>query len=291
MTDSTDNRDFLTGCVDLHTHSTASDGSDSPRELMRKAAAIGLSVIALTDHDTFAGIPDALDETERIHREGGALKLIPGCEFSVSYQNRDVHLLGLYPDIHHKPLLELTAEAAKSRDARNKAMLARFQGDGYAISMEDLTAGNDTEITRAHFARVLVEKGYAKDYPEAFARFLRSDSYYYVKRKYLDPERVIRILHEAGGLTVLAHPLQYRFAPEKLRLMIEQFKEYGVDAMETRYSAYSSEEEALLRSLALRYELMRSGGSDYHGSAKPGLNLGTGYGNGWKVRFEDVSVL
>lgn len=291
MTDYQNETNLPAGCVDLHTHSTASDGSDSPRELMRKAAEIGLSVIALTDHDTFAGIPDAMDEVAKIHAEGGTLQLVPGCEFSVSYDGRDIHMLGLLADIRYKPLIALTEEAALSRDVRNHEMLSRFQKDGFMITEEDLTEGRKTEITRAHFAKALADKGYAKSNTDAFARFLTTDSYYYVTREFLDPGRVIRILHEAGGIAVLAHPLQYHFAPEKLRAMIERFCEYGLDAMETRYSAYSKGEEDLLRSLALRYQLKRSGGSDYHGSAKPGLCLGTGYGNGWCVRYDDVTVL
>ncbi|MBO4398870.1 MAG: PHP domain-containing protein [Lachnospiraceae bacterium] len=291
MTDFFDNRSGCAGCVDLHTHSTASDGSDSPRELMRKAASLGLSVIALTDHDTLAGIPDAIDETKRIYMEGGKLKLVAGCEFSVSFAGKDVHLLGLFVNPDYEPLIALTHEAARSRDGRNNEMLSRFQKDGFLITEEELTGGVRTEITRAHFAKALVKKGYAKDYPDAFARFLADDCYYYVKREYLDPAKVIRILHEAGGIAVLAHPLQYRFAPEKLRSMIEQFRSFGLDAMETKYSAYSPSEEDLLRSLAFRYGLARSGGSDYHGTAKPGLQLGTGYGNGWCIRPEDVTVL
>ena len=291
MTDFQEETTLPADCVDLHTHSTASDGSDTPRELMRKAAAIGLSVIALTDHDTLAGIPDAMDEVSKIQAEGGLLRLVTGCEFSVSYDNRDIHMLGLFPDIRYKPLLALTEEAARSRDTRNHEMLSRFQRDGFMITEEDLTSGHKTEITRAHFAKALADKGYAKSNTDAFARFLTTDSYYYVTREFLDPGRVIRILHEAGGIAVLAHPLQYHFAPEKLRAMIERFCEYGLDALETRYSAYSRGEEDLLRSLALRYQLKRSGGSDYHGTAKPGLCLGTGYGNGWCVRLEDITVL
>lgn len=289
MTDIDDN---CRGCVDLHTHSTASDGSDSPRELMDKAARLGLSVIALTDHDTISGIPEALSETEVLKAKGYALRCIPGCEFCVSYDGKDIHMIGLHLNPDTPGLLSLLKEAEASRKKRNELMLSRFQADGFAITMKDLTGScPDTEITRAHFARVLTEKGYAADFSDAFARYLGHSSRYYVQREFLEPDRVIDTIHEAGGISVLAHPLQYRFPPDKLRRMIEEFCGYGLDAMETKYSAYCREEEFYLRSLALRYGLKRSGGSDYHGPIKPGLSLGTGYGNGWCILPEDVTVL
>lgn len=279
-------------CFDLHTHSTASDGTDSPTELMRKAAEIGLSTIAVTDHDTVSGIDEASKEILTLQASGINLKLIPGCEFSVSYCNRDIHVLGLFLDNKNIQLLDLLEQATHSRENRNREMIKRFQKKGYDISYEDLLSlSSDTEITRAHFARVLVEKHYAKDFPDAFARFVGDNCPFYVNRTYSEPETVLETIHNAGGIAVLAHPLQYRYSPEKLRNMIEFFSSYGLDAMETKYSAYGNEEEMYLRSLALRYSLKRSGGSDYHGTVKPGLSLGTGYGNDWKIQPEDVTVL
>ena len=126
---------------------------------------------------------------------------------------------------------------------------------------------------------------------EYFSRFLGDTCPFYVKREFSPANEVLDAIHSAGGIAVLAHPLQYRYPSEKLRSMIEFFCSYGLDAMETKYSAYDREEEMYLRSLALRYGLKRSGGSDYHGSIKPGLSLGTGYGNGWHVEADDVTVL
>lgn len=292
MTTYSNQTTVLTGCIDLHTHSTASDGLDTPSALVKKAADLGLSVIALTDHDTVYGVKEALAEAAELRKSGIDFHVIPGCEFSVSFYNRDIHMLGLYIDTTYKPLLTLLETAAESRDQRNRTMLSRFQKDGFDVRMEDLLSfSTETKITRAHFARVLVEKGYAKDFPDAFTRFLGDDSYYYVKREFLDPETVIHTIHDAGGIACLAHPLQYKLSSDRLIRMIETFADFGLDAMEARYSSYDREDEMYLRSICRRYSLKVSGGSDYHGAVKPGLSLGSGYGNGWCIQKEDVTVL
>lgn len=292
MTDYADNKKECLNCLDLHTHSTASDGTDSPTELIQKAAKIGLSAIALTDHDTVSGIPQAYEAVKALKDQSENIRFIPGCEFSVSYYGKDIHVLGLFLDNQNRTLLDLLERAGKSRDNRNREMVARFQAKGYSLCYEDLISlSKDTEITRAHFARVLIEKHFAKDFADAFSRFLGDTCPFYVKREFSPANEVLDAIHSAGGIAVLAHPLQYRYPSEKLRSMIEFFCSYGLDAMETKYSAYDREEEMYLRSLALRYGLKRSGGSDYHGSIKPGLSLGTGYGNGWHVEADDVTVL
>lgn len=264
--------------IDLHVHSNVSDGVDSPEALVRLAAAVPLSAFALTDHDTADGVERAQLACRELGPE--APELIPGVEISAGYGGRDIHILGLFIDDTTVSFREALAASRKRRDSRNEQMVERFVQAGIPMTLAELSFGDPNAIvTRAHFARYLTEHGITRDNKDAFDRFLGDTSPFYVPREYMPPKTAIREIHRAGGLAVLAHPLSYRFSDKQILDMVRLLKEQGLDGVEAIYGAYSREQEAAVRELAKRFGLLLSGGSDYHGSNKPGLLLGTGYGS------------
>lgn len=263
--------------IDLHVHSNKSDGTLSPAEVVRHAAAHGLAAIALTDHDCVSGIAEATAEADR---SSSPIRIVPGVEISAEYKNRDIHILGLLIDHENAALSAALAEAITARDTRNEKMVANLQRAGLDITMEDLLFdAKDTVITRAHFARHLIAKGYAKNRQEAFRRYLDSSTPYYVCRDYIKPEQAIKLILQAGGVPVLAHPLLYHLTLTELKELLVLLKGYGLCGIETLYSTNSAEDEALVRSLAEKYQLLMTGGSDFHGANKPEIEIGVGRGN------------
>ncbi|MCI5849581.1 MAG: PHP domain-containing protein [Lachnoclostridium sp.] len=260
--------------IDLHVHSDASDGTLSPESLVKYAYQAGLSAFALTDHDTVMGIPAAMST-------GLPIKVIPGIELSAGYKNRDIHILGLFIDYKSKLLTEISQNALTERNQRNQKMINNLRNAGIPITMEDLYSHSEKNgaITRAHFARFLVDHGYAVDKNDAFAKYLSEDTPYYVKREYLTPEQCIQIIHECGGYSVLAHPILYNLPENELDCLVCRLKKAGLNAIETIYSTYTADDEAYVRSLADKYDLLISGGSDFHGSNKPDIDIGCGRGN------------
>ena len=199
--------------IDLHVHSDASDGTLSPESLVKYAYQAGLSAFALTDHDTVMGIPAAMST-------GLPIKVIPGIELSAGYKNRDIHILGLFIDYKSKLLTEISQNALTERNQRNQKMINNLRNAGIPITMEDLYSHSEKNgaITRAHFARFLVDHGSAVDKNDAFAKYLSEDTPYYVKREYLTPEQCIQIIHECGGYSVLAHPILYNLPENELAI-------------------------------------------------------------------------
>ena len=192
--------------IDLHVHSTASDGSYTPTEVVYAANDAGLTAIALTDHDTVSGVSEALNAADSLD-----LEVVPGVELSCIYKEKEIHILGLYIDHTSEKFNEFLTTSAQKRMQRNLTMLEAFQTDGFDITMEDLMLGNPkTVITRAHFARALVNKGYVSSPDQAFKKYLDPDRPYYRKREVITPEESIRAIRDAGGFPVLAHPCQYK---------------------------------------------------------------------------------
>ena len=188
--------------IDLHIHSTASDGSLTPTEVVNRANDLGLTAMALTDHDTVAGIDEALEAAKDLDME-----VIPGIEVSCIYKGKEIHILGLYIDHKDPKLLSFLKEASRKRYDRNMEMLAAFNKDGFEITEEDLLCGNPgTVITRAHFARALLKNGYVTSVDQAFKKYLNPDRPYYRSRELITPEEVLATLLGSGGFPVLAHP-------------------------------------------------------------------------------------
>lgn len=266
--------------VDLHVHSNASDGTFPPAKVVELAADAGLAAMALTDHDNVGGVSEALQAAGNLQQKGKNIRVIPGIELSLAYKSRDIHMLGFFVDIHHETFLAECKEAVEGRGRRNEQMVQNLQKAGLSICMEDLKEGNpDTVVTRAHFARHLIKSGCVKDMKEAFERYLNPDTPYYVPRSYISKERGIELIRMAGGIPVLAHPLSYGIGQKELEKLVAELKEAGLAGLEVKYSNYGYQDENYLRSLAGRFSLLYSGGSDFHGSNKPEIQIGSGRGN------------
>ena len=282
--------------IDLHVHSTKSDGTFSPKELVDYAIKKGLRAFALTDHDTVDGLEEALDyarglkkrecsgnaeneQTKQTEQMDNVPEVIPGIEFSTEYQGRDVHILGLYIN-HNAPIFkEALQNFVDSRTLRNYKMCSLLQSAGFDITYEKLLEEfPGAVITRAHYAKYLLSRGYIKSMKEAFDRYIGDRCPYYVPREKVTPAQAVKLILAADGIPVLAHPVLYRMSDERLEELVAGLKEVGLMGIEAIYSTYTAGEEKKMRKLARKYHLLVSGGSDFHGENKPDLDLGNGYG-------------
>lgn len=262
------------GFIDLHVHSTASDGTYSPSQVVAYAVSKQLEAIALTDHDTV----DGLSEAEEAAR-GTGLELIPGIEMSCVYEGTEIHILGLYIDKESPALVQGLVDIRRIRNERNERMLERFQEDGFLITREDLIDGSpDTIITRAHFARVLTDKGYTSSRKQAFDRYLKYGGRYCTRKEFTTPEQVMEILREAGAFPVIAHPMQYHMGDRQIEEMILYLKGLGLKGIEVYHSSHNPYDSTKLKEMARQFDLLPTGGSDFHGDNKPDIDLGCGRG-------------
>ena len=264
--------------VDLHVHSTASDGTYTPEEVAKLAKTIGLSAIALTDHDTIDGL-DAFQKTGNTL----GIETITGIEFAALWEKHhrpEIHIVGLGFDPDHPALLERMKDIQTSRDVRNQKMCEKLSSIGLHITLDEVAANAGGEIiTRAHFANVLLKKGYIAKKEDAFSRYISTGLPGYVEREFLSPELCIRTINEAGGAAVLAHPTLYGLNMAQLEELCEELIPYGLDGIECQYSTYSSAETKTITALAEKMKLLPSGGSDFHGKNKPNIHLGSGKSN------------
>lgn len=279
--------------IDLHTHSSRSDGTYEPGDLVRYAQEKGLSAIALTDHDTVDGIDEAVRAARELqHKErdphcgngtqdpSPAPELVPGVELSTEYNGRDIHIVGLFVDWRAPGFTGKLREFADARIYRNQKMCRLLTEGGYPISMESLAESfPGTVITRAHFAQYLLDRKKISSVDEAFSRLIGDDCPYFVPRERISPQDAVDFLLRYGGVPVLAHPLQYNMTDEALCRLIASLKETGLVGIEIYYCTHKPADTAHLRRIADRYGLLYSGGSDFHGSRKKNLDLGTGYGH------------
>lgn len=267
----------MTDFIDMHVHSNCSDGTCSPQELVTLAREKNLRAFALTDHDTTSGIDQALEAAQ-----GTGVEVIPGIEFSTTYNNRDIHMLGLginHQDAHFQEQLETFRE---SRNTRNLQMIEKLQEHGISISYEQILTEypQSSDVwTRAHFARYLLDHGYVGSRNEAFDRYLGDRASCFVPRPKITPFQVISVIHDAGGYAVIAHPLLYGMSKNQLELLVESCKKAGADGIEAIYSRNRWSDESDMKQLAKRHNLKITGGSDFHGANKPDICLGTGTGN------------
>lgn len=263
--------------IDLHTHSTRSDGTFTPAELVRYAAQKGLSAIALTDHDTADGISEAVSASKEIE---DAPEVIPGVELSTEYEGKDIHVVGLFIDWLNPTFNERLREFADARIYRNRRMCALLTEGGYPVSYEDLTAAfPDTVITRAHFAQYLTGKGMVQSIDEAFRRLIGDDCPFFVSREKISPQDAVRFLLSFGAVPVLAHPMQYKMSDDRLNELTASLTRLGLCGIEVYYSSHKPADTAYLSRIAEKYGLLPSGGSDFHGTRKKNIDLGTGYGH------------
>lgn len=266
--------------VDLHTHSDKSDGSLVPAELVDYAIAKGLAAVALTDHDTIDGLDEAVAHARALMQAGQpSIEVIPGIEFSTKYEEKDVHVVGLYIAYDSPAFQAKLREFVDSRINRNIKMCRNLLEAGIDITYEKLQARNpDAVITRAHYASYLFENGYVKSRQDAFAIYLGDHTKYSVPREKVTPVQAVSLILQAGGVPILAHPPLYHMENDQLDKLVSDLKAAGLMGIEALYSSYTQQDERDMRRLADKYDLLLSGGSDFHGVNKPGLDLGTGYG-------------
>ncbi len=259
--------------IDLHIHTTASDGTDSPALVVRKAHELGLSAVAVTDHDTVSGCAEAAAEGQKL-----GLEVVPGLELSSRY-GRTIHILGYFVRTNSPVLTRTLDGIVAERDARNRKMASLMAADGIPVDYDEMLQRFGSVIGRPNFGQLLVELGKAESVQDAFDRYIEKGQRYYLPRKMLSIERSVEVIREAGGVPVLAHPFQYRLEESALRQLIEHCMNHGLLGLECRYSLYDEEQSQYLLALAREYGLVPTGGSDYHGSNKPHIALGSGTGS------------
>lgn len=261
--------------VDLHLHSNLSDGSDEPEEIVRKAAEIGLTTIALMDHDNLDGIDRA-----RVAAEPLGLEVISGTELSVGWNGDGMHLLVYFLEPVSGPLQDRLAEVQDGRSNRNILIVERLNELGMDVTYDEVSAQADgTGIGRPHFAAVLVRKGYARDIKDAFDRYLASGRAAYLPRTRLGAVEAIELASQSGAVTSIAHPHTLGVAREDYRHAFLELTETGLGGIEAHYSEYSPELRDHLADLCDELGIAATGGSDYHGTYKPDLQIGIGRGD------------
>lgn len=263
----------MIGYCDLHTHSTFSDGTFTPAELVAAAEKLGLSAVALTDHNTVAGLPDFLAAGKN-----SPVETVPGVEFSTEYTGTELHILALYLKEAHFPTVTAMMEDFRIRKERsNEDLVTALAKAGMVINYEALKAAAGGYINRAHIAAELTRLGYTESIKAAFKRLLAPGAGYYTPPKRLDAYDAIRFIKSTGAVAVLAHPF-LNLDEAGLRAFLPQAVEAGLDGMEVLYPRYSPEETVLAEKIAVEFGLLPSGGSDFHGENKPDIALGAGTG-------------
>ncbi|MCZ6739646.1 MAG: PHP domain-containing protein [Actinobacteria bacterium] len=262
--------------VDLHSHSIASDGSDKPTRLVELALEKGLTALALTDHDTQQGVADA-----RSVAAGTELELIPGTELSLNYDGGGMHLVVLWLEPGLGPLQDRLKSLQGNRHQRNARIVKILTDAGMPIDISEVEeqAGGGS-VGKPHIAAVMVSKGYVPDLEAAFDEWLGNNKPAYVSRPLLNPEDGIALARQSGAVPILAHPHTLGISrAAEMADMLNRLREAGLVGLEGTCSSYQRHEREGYTDLARRFGLIPSGGSDYHGTYKPGLELGTGYGD------------
>ncbi len=266
--------ELTTGTCDLHTHSCYSDGTYTPSELIAEAERIGLSAIALTDHNTVAGLDEFLAAAD-----GSTVEAVPGIELSTEWRGRELHILGLYIKTSDFSRLVALVESMRERkEAAYRECIASLNSAGYELDYDEIAKECRGQANRAHIARELVRRGYVGSREEAFDTLLSPRGDHYRAPKYLEAEEAIRFLKSIGAVTVWAHPY-LSLDEESVSEFLPLARAAGLDAMEVYYSRYDEKTLATARREAARFDILESGGSDFHGPIKPDVALGVGTGN------------
>lgn len=259
---------------DLHTHSVFSDGTYTPEELIREAEKLGLTALALTDHNTVAGLPDFLAAGQ-----GSTVEAVPGCEFSTDYCGTELHILGLFIEPEHYGTVTALMDAAqREKEQSNRELVAALNKAGYAIEYDKVAARSQGSVNRAHIAAELLEAGYIGSVQEAFKSLLTKKRGFYKPPKRIGAYDCIRFIKSIGAVAVLAHPF-LNLDEAGLRAFLPEAVEAGLDGMEVAYAKYSPETTVTAFRVAEDFGLKQSGGSDFHGENKPDIALGTGMGD------------
>lgn len=258
--------------IDLHAHTTASDGQYGPSDLVEKAHGLGIKYLAVTDHDSVSGVGQALQRAREL-----GIECIPGIEISTAGA-AEMHILGYGIDIDSEAVRQMCRRFVDLRRERAEKIIGYLQSKGVSIVLEDVYEYAKTElIARPHFARVLLENGYVGDIREAFDKYLATPEFDKIERPKPPPEEGIRMIHAAGGAAVLAHPVSLGLSGTELDAMVRKLLDAGLDGIETYYGQHSPEQKQEYHALASRYGLVETAGSDFHGeNVKPDISLGMG---------------
>lgn len=275
----------MSGIIDLHVHTTASDGSLTPSELIRHACSKGLVAIAITDHDTINGLQEAVEEGKDT-----GIEVIRGVEIGVEF-TPEMHLLGYFKNEPGTKLQTVLNELREKRYERNPKIIRKLNEMGMDITYENvLEEAQGSVVGRPHIASVMVRKGYVGGIADAFSQYLAFGKPAFVKKDKLQPEEGIRVIIEAGGVPVLAHPTYLNLDIEKLDLLVSELVKAGLRGIEAYYPDHDKEETQKFIELAEKHNLLLTGGSDFHGSLKPEIEIGIGSGN-LNVPFELLGKL
>lgn len=261
--------------IDLHLHTTHSDGSQTPAEVVKLAHEAGVSALAITDHDITTGLPEAIATGQEL-----GIEIIPGIEISSRHGTSELHVLGYFIKWEDAQLNERLTTLRESRHRRNPQIVEKLQSLGIDITYDEVraVAGSDS-VGRPHIARVLMDKKVVTTAKEAFDRFLAEGKAAYVPRDLPAPVDAIRWIKDAGGLAVLAHPTWVKTTEGTLTDLARQLKEQGLDGVEVHYSTHTPRQTRTYLSLAKQLGLLVTGGSDFHGMTKPDIEVGTGKGS------------
>ena len=263
---------FSMDTIDLHTHSTFSDGTFTPLQLVKYAEEKGLKAFALTDHDTTEGVKEAKSIETNV-------EVISGVEISTRYDKKEIHIVGLYVNENDADLNKQLKYYREKRVTRNFEILEKLNSLGVDITIDDVKESCTGDvISRAHIAKALVSKGFVGSYTEAFAIYLGDNKCAYVPRETLNYEESMELITKAGGVPVLAHPLLYKMSDTNLENMMVKLRQKGLKAVEVYYSTHSNSDTQHIMAMANRVGLIYSGGSDFHGATKPKIDMGTGMG-------------
>ncbi len=261
------------GLIDLHTHSTYSDGTYSPIELIKEAENIGLSAIALTDHDTVSGLKEFKSyPSEKV-------KKVPGVEISVQMKDFNFHMVGLFIDETKGDIYEKLNTLQKARANRNNKIIELLNQHGYKISINELKEIAGEQLGRPHIAKLLYKKGYFNSPEEAFKKCLKKGGIAYVEKFRYPPDIAIKMIKNAGGISIIAHPGLIKINNNEKIKLIEYLKNLGLDGIEVFYSDHTKDDTEFFYNLAKKLNLLISGGSDFHGENKKGIKLGYGRDN------------
>lgn len=256
--------------VDMHIHSIESDGTYTPEEIILRAMKNNVVALAITDHDTVAGVKKGREVAQKFQME-----FIEGIEISCNEEDLEVHILGYYLNLEDEEFLAELRELEEAREKRNRKIIEKFEKIGIIIDIEELKSfapGNI--ISRLHFANYLLEKGIVLSKTEAFDKYLGKHGIAYVPKENFPPERAVKMIKKNGGFVSLAHPKLVTLNDEKLKDLIMRLKECGLDALESQYSSFSKSEKQKYKKLAKKYGLLITGGSDFHGGNREGVDIG-----------------
>ena len=260
--------------IDLHTHTTASDGSLSPTELLALAKEVGLTAIGVTDHDTVAGLAEAKAAGLR-----QGVEVVPGCELSVGEGKQSMHILGLFLPDDPARLAKTLDFVISARMGRNQKIVDKLNELGVDITLDEIKAEAGGTVGRPHFAKVLLKKGVVSSFQQAFDVWIGNEGKAYVPRTRLSPAQAFEVLAAEGATPVLAHPYILGLKPHELDARVAELKELGLEGIEAYYTEHSQSQTEQYKGLAKKHGLVITGGSDFHGAPKPLVALGTGRGS------------